>query len=47
MAGNSADQDLELQFAIVQLKDRTDQDAELSGSSDETDSYANRYFRAD
>lgn len=41
------DNDLDLSFAIVQLKDRTDPDAELWESSDESDSFMNRYFFAD
>lgn len=41
MANAAQDNETELEFAIVQLKDRTDPDAELWASSDESYSFTN------
>lgn len=41
------DNEIDLEFAIVQLTERTDPDAELWKSSDELESFANKYFFAD
>lgn len=42
----ASNKDLALSFAIEHLKDRREPDAKLWVSSDEFDSYANRYFIA-
>lgn len=47
MVHNTQDQEFELYFAIVQLKDRTDPDPELWAFSNESYSYGIRYFIAD